>query len=246
VSKNTAYLSYKPIIPQGTELIFLIAFMGWMPAPLDISIWHSLWTIEKNKKLKKIKINIGLQDFNVGYFTTIFLGICFMGLGALVMFNSNTEFSESGSIFADQLINLYTSNLGENFYIFIAIAALTTMFSTSLTTLDASPRAMEKASELLFPRLKKLNYLFWISCLSIGTCLIFLFLLSEMGKLVQIATVLSFITAPFYAILNYVLVTSKQMPEKYKPKKFIKILSLMGIIFLSTFSIGYLIIVLKL
>jgi len=67
-----------------------------------------------------------------------------------------------------------------------------------------------------------------------------------MGKLVQIATVLSFITAPFYAILNYVLVTSKQMPEKYKPKKFIKILSLMGIIFLSTFSIGYLIIVLKL
>ena len=246
VSKNTAYLSYKPIIPQGTELIFLIAFMGWMPAPLDISIWHSLWTIEKNKKLKKIKINIGLQDFNVGYFTTIFLGICFMGLGALVMFNSNTEFSESGSIFADQLINLYTSNLGENFYIFIAIAALTTMFSTSLTTLDASPRAMEKASELLFPRLKKLNYLFWISSLSIGTCLIFLFLLSEMGKLVQIATVLSFITAPFYAILNYVLVTSKQMPEKYKPKKFIKILSLMGIIFLSTFSIGYLIIVLKL
>ena len=246
VSKNTAYLSYKPIIPKGTELIFLIAFMGWMPAPLDISIWHSLWTIEKNKKLKKIKINIGLQDFNVGYFTTIFLGICFMGLGALVMFNSNTEFSESGSIFADQLINLYTSNLGENFYIFIAIAALTTMFSTSLTTLDASPRAMEKASELLFPRLKKLNYLFWISSLSIGTCLIFLFLLSEMGKLVQIATVLSFITAPFYAILNYVLVTSKQMPEKYKPKKFIKILSLMGIIFLSTFSIGYLIIVLKL
>ena len=227
-------------------MIFLIAFMGWMPAPLDISIWHSLWTIEKNKKLKKIKINIGLQDFNVGYFTTIFLGICFMGLGALVMFNSNTDFSESGSIFADQLINLYTSNLGENFYIFIAIAALTTMFSTSLTTLDASPRAMEKASELLFPKLKKLNYLFWISCLSIGTCLIFLFLLSEMGKLVQIATVLSFITAPFYAILNYILVTSKQMPEKYKPKKFIKTLSLMGIIFLSTFSIGYLIIVLKL
>ena len=246
ISKNTAYLSYKPIIPQGTELIFLIAFMGWMPAPLDISIWHSLWTIEKNKNSKKVNIDIGLHDFNVGYFTTIFLGICFMGLGALVMFNSDIEFSESGSVFADQLINLYTSNLGENFYVFIAIAALTTMFSTSLTTLDASPRAMEKTSELLFPKSKKLNYLFWISSLSVGTCLIFLFLLSEMGKLVQIATVLSFITAPFYAVLNYILVTSKQMPENYKPKKFIRILSLIGIIFLSSFSIGYLIILLKL
>ena len=28
VLKNTAYLSYKPIIPQGTELIFLIAWNG--------------------------------------------------------------------------------------------------------------------------------------------------------------------------------------------------------------------------
>ena len=31
------------------DLAFLIALMGWMPAPLDISVWHSVWSIEKEK-----------------------------------------------------------------------------------------------------------------------------------------------------------------------------------------------------
>tara|TARA_B110000483_G_scaffold216948_1_gene268944 strand:+ start:1879 stop:2223 length:345 start_codon:yes stop_codon:yes gene_type:complete len=30
-------------IPEGSvEITFLIAFMGWMPAPFDVSVWHSL------------------------------------------------------------------------------------------------------------------------------------------------------------------------------------------------------------
>ena len=38
------------ILPTGTiEITFLIAFLGWMPAPVDVSIWHSIWSVEKNK-----------------------------------------------------------------------------------------------------------------------------------------------------------------------------------------------------
>ena len=39
-----------------------------------------------------------------------------------------------------------------------------------------------------------------------------------MGFLVKIATVLSFLTAPFYAILNYYLITSKHTPKEWQPK----------------------------
>ena len=46
--KNTADVSWAQQIPDTAVGIgFLIAFMGWMPAPLDISIWHSMWTLEK-------------------------------------------------------------------------------------------------------------------------------------------------------------------------------------------------------
>ena len=238
--KNDNSLSFQQVFPEGTGLLFLIAFLGWMPAPLDISIWHSIWTLEKNKSQQnKTTLKESLFDFNVGYIATTFLAICFVGLGALVMFDSGLEFSSKGGVFAGQLIELYTSNLGEAAYGLIAIAAFSTMLSTTITTLDASPRAMSKTIQLLFDRLDS-SYFLWLLILSIGTIGIFLFLLSEMGKLVQIATVLSFITAPLYAFLNYRLVISKQMPEKYRPNKELRILSIIGLLFLSGFTLFYL------
>ena len=232
-------ISFIQVFPQGSSILFLAAFMGWMPAPLDISIWQSLWALEKNKD-KTISVKEGLFDYNIGYIITILLGVCFMGLGTYVMYNSGASFSNSGGVFAKQLIDLYTLTLGEAFYIFIAIAAFTTMFSTTLTTLDASPRAMEKTCMLLFSNVRNLNYRFWIILLAVGTVAIFTFLLSEMVTLVQIATILSFITAPFYAYLNLKLVTSDQIPKEHKPGKGLIFLSILGLTFLALFAIGFL------
>lgn len=238
-SHSEESISLIQVFPQGSSILFLAAFMGWMPAPLDISIWQSLWALEKNKD-KTISVKEGLFDYNIGYIITILLGVCFMGLGTYVMYNSGASFSNSGGVFAKQLIDLYTLTLGEAFYIFIAIAAFTTMFSTTLTTLDASPRAMEKTCMLLFSNVRNLNYRFWIILLAVGTVAIFTFLLSEMGTLVQIATILSFITAPFYAYLNLKLVTSDQMPKEHKPGKGLIFLSILGLTFLALFAIGFL------
>jgi len=233
---------FTQILPSGTiEITFLIAFLGWMPAPLDISVWHSLWTLEKDKSIHlKTKPNQAIFDFNIGYLGALFLGVCFVVLGALVMYNSGETFSNNGGVFASQLINLYTKNLGSFFYIFIAIAAFTTMFSTTITTLDASPRAMAKTTEILFNKKTKFNYWFWILFLAFGTFIILHFFLSNMGLLVKIATVLSFLTAPFYAILNYILITGKHTPKEHRPNTYLKILSLLGIIFLIGFSIWFL------
>ena len=171
---------------------------------------------------------------------TIFLGTGFVLLGTLVMHNSGETFSGSATAFSSQLIGMYTTNLGHWAYIIIGLAAFTTMFSTTLTTLDASPRAMEKTTKLLLNKTTKLNYGFWIVLLSIGTIFIFLFLASEMGLLIKIATILSFVTAPFYAIINYILISSKHTPKNYHPSKTMHTLSLLGIAFLLGFSIWYL------
>ena len=239
LNSNTT-VEIKQIMPSNFEgIIFLAAFMGWMPAPLDVSIWQSIWTKEKISLDKTINYKTALFDFNIGYLTTIFLGICFIGLGAFVMNNSGESFSNNGGEFAGQLINLYTSSLGENMFLLIAIAAFTTMFSTTLTCLDASPRAMGKSLNLL--GYKKLGgYTFWLVLLSFGTFMIFVFLMSEMGSLVRVATILSFVTAPIYAILNYTLITSQFMPKHNRLNFGMKIYSILGIIFLTFFSIWYL------
>ena len=238
-TNNETPISFAQVFPESSGLLFFIAFLGWMPAPLDISIWHSIWTLEKNKTKAKNTLKESLFDFNVGYIATIILALCFLGLGALVMYHSGAQFSSQGGLFAQQLIQLYTTNLGQAAYGIIGIAAFTTMLSTTITTLDASPRAMSKTVQLLF-RKEKNFYLTWMLILAVGTALIFLFLRSEMGQLVQIATVLSFITAPLYALLNYRLVTSKAMPEAFKPKTGLRILSILGILVLTGFTLFYL------
>lgn len=227
-------------LPKNTlEWTFLIAFMGWMPGPLDISVWHSVWVIEKKKLIPSTSLKSSLFDFNIGYLVTFVLGLCFIILGATVMYGTGVSFSSSGALFAGQLIGLYTSLMGSGWFVIIAIAALTTMVSTTLTTLDASPRVMAHTSKLLrLPILKKQQS--WILILTLGTCLIFVFLASEMGLLVKIATILSFITAPFYAALNLKLVTSKHVPVKDQPKKWLQVASVLGILFLLGFSCVYL------
>ncbi len=239
-SGSNEVISLKQVLPENKiEIAFLIAFMGWMPAPLDISVWHSLWSIEK-KKDTILKPKEALFDFNIGYLSTIILGIGFVSLGALIMHNSGETFSKSASVFSSQLISMYTKSLGSWAYLFIGIAAFTTMFSTSLTTLDASPRAMHRTSQLLFKNSFKKGYILWIGLLTVGTILILLFFISEMGLLIKIATILSFITAPFYAIVNYKLISSKHTPKEWRPSKPLHVLSLLGILFLIGFSIWYL------
>ncbi|MEN8857069.1 MAG: Nramp family divalent metal transporter [Flavobacteriaceae bacterium] len=240
--KTEQSFNFTQIIPKGTiEITFLIAFLGWMPAPLEISIWQSIWSLEKEKTThQKITPKQAIFDFNVGYIGTLFLAVCFVVLGALVMYNSGESFSNKGGVFAQQLIELYTKNLGSLAYVFIAIAALTTMFSTTITTLDASPRAMSKANELLFPKKLKLSYWFWILLLGLGTYIILRYFRDNMGLMVKIATILSFLTTPFYAILNYVLITGKHTPKEHQPSIYLKILSICGIVFLVGFCLWFL------
>jgi len=229
------------VLPKNNiEIAFLIAFMGWMPAPLDISVWHSIWTIEKNKSDGIQEMKTTLFDFNVGYFGTIILGISFVLLGYFVMNGSNLSFSSSATTFATQLIKMYTSTFGSWSYILIGLATFTTMFSTTITTLDASPRAMHKATELISNKKIKNGYIYWLFFLVIGTITIFFNFNSEMGTLVKVATIVSFITAPFYAIINYILISSSHTPEKYRPTTFMHILSTIGIFFLLGFGIWYL------
>ena len=240
VGPETA-LNFSQVLPtDALSVTFLIAFMGWMPAPLDISIWHSIWTVEKQKLNSTITRKQSRFDFNVGFITTIILGVGFLALGAIVMHNSGESFSAKGGEFANQLISMYTFSLGQNAKIIIGIAALTTMFSTTLTTLDSSPRVMSLTTELLQGKLFKNGYFFWLALLVIGTLAIFLFFVSEMGVLIKIATILSFLTAPFYAIINFKLITGKNTPINARPSKSLQVYSLICIGILVAFTIWFL------
>lgn len=237
----------KPQVWSISGIAFLVALMGWMPSAIDISVWHSLWTVERSKETKhQPSLKEALFDFNLGYFGTAILALGFLTLGAMVMYGTDSSFSPTGAGFARQLIDIYVSTLGEWSRPIIGIAAFTTMFSTTLTVTDAFPRVLRRSAEIIFENQYKdrnSNYLYWLGMLVVlsGSLIIIGFLLNEMTLLVDLATTLSFLTAPIFAYINYRVVTGKTMPVEFQPKKWLRILSWFGIFFLGCFSIIFLI-----
>ncbi|MCD4695585.1 MAG: Nramp family divalent metal transporter [Bacteroidales bacterium] len=229
------------------DIFFLIAFVGWMPAPIDVTVWQSLWTKAKYKNLGYTpKLKHALLDFKIGYIGTAILAVFFLTLGALVIYGSGEDLSPDGVVFAGQLINMYTSNIGSWAYIIIAVAALTTMFSTTLTCLDAYPRVMKPVTEIIIPKIKSINRKYdwetwvWIIIVASGALILMSVLSSSMRTMVDIATTLSFVTAPVLAFLNYKVVTDKHMPKNAVPGAGLRIYAWAGMVFLSVFTLVYL------
>lgn len=227
-----------PSIWNHTGIFFLIALMGWMPAPIDLAVWHSLWTLEKKEdsghepSLKESRL-----DFNIGYIGTAVMSLFFVSLGALVMHGKEISFSDSAPGFAKQLIEMYVQNLGEWTWPIIVSAAFATMFSTTLTALDAYARVCSKTFEVLFPG-KKTSKAYGCSLLSIyfGVFLVLAIFHNQMLRLVDLATVLSFLSAPVLAYMNLKTVTQNFVAKEAQPPYWLITLSYMGIVFLLFFS----------
>lgn len=229
---------------RTTDILFLITFIGWMPAPIDLSVFSSLWGIAKAEQLGyKPELKDVLLEFRIGYIATALLAICFVVLGGLIMWGTGEVFSPKGTVFAGQLINMYTISIGNWAYWIISIAALTTMLSTTITVLDAYPRVLTPIYNHIFKDYfkNKLNNMtvYWLLMLIIGTSVIIVFLAESMAQMVNFATTLSFITAPIIAWLNFRVVTDKHMPIHARPGKLLRFMSWLGIIFFIGFTVVY-------
>ena len=226
------------------HLAFLIAFVGWMPAPIDISVWHSFWSYAKQKETgQRITLKDALLDFNIGYIGTAILAAGFLTLGAILMYGSGESFSPKGTVFAGQLIELYTNSIGSWAYVVIAIAALATMFSTTLTCLDAYSRVLKPTTEILIPKLKingNLLTWLWLVLVVSGSLVLIGIFSKNMTFMVDLATTISFVTAPILAYLNFKAVLSNSLEEGDKPKRWLRIYAVIGLVFLSLFSLAFL------
>ena len=227
---------------KTSNLFFLIAFFGWMPAPMDISIWHSVWRIEKNKSNTSAQKPSNM-DFHIGYFGTAILAFLFLGLGAFTLYGSGMELEAGGVAFSAQLIGVYTSLIGQWTLPIIGLAAVVTMFSTSITCLDAFPRSLAVAFELMDTTWsKRINYKVLLLTLTLGAGLILIFVLENMRQLVDFATTISFLTTPLLALLNYRSFSELKKTTGYRLPSWLKALSIASLVFLAGFAVYFLVV----
>jgi len=234
-----------PELWDAAGITFLIALMGWMPTPIEASVWPSLWTLERKKQTKyEPSYKEQLFDFHAGYLGSGVMSLFFLGLGALVLYGSGMQFSNSSIEFSGQLVSIYSKTFGNWSTPLMAAIALLTMFTTALTVIDGYPRSLEASVIQIFPSMKKFSpklYWVWVLFLSLVAVLIIGVFTSSMKTLLDVATIISFLAAPFFAFINYKVVTSNFIPREHHPPKWLKALSWLGIIFLLAFSILYII-----
>ncbi|WP_340103363.1 Nramp family divalent metal transporter [Rhodohalobacter sp. 8-1] len=232
-----------PEIWTVSGVAFLIALMGWMPIPIDASVWHSIWTLERIKQTRYTpKLRESLIDFNIGYIGAALFALGFLVLGAEVMFGSGEAFAASGVQFSQQLINLYTVTLGDWAYLFISACAFSTMFSTTFTVTDTYPRVCSELLNLRTPEtIDRGNLQYRVLLVGItATSVALLFLMGDRFRLlIDLATTLSFLTAPVLAYINYRLIFHSDVDPEFHPPGWLHYLAICGLFFLTGFALFY-------
>lgn len=251
---TTILVLYKPAVPRveafqmpawfdQAGVLFLISLIGWMPTAVEASSWISLWSLEKYKNLgQKPSLKEALQEFNSGYFATALLAVFFLIIGVRTLYGTGTELSGNSVVFAQQLTQLFTTHIGEWAYVFIAVSAFATMFSTCMTAHDAIARVSIDVLEYLQPArkkyVKKWHYGAAVLLLTGVNYLVLTALSANMGQLVALATFISFVLAPLVGYMNLKCVTGPDMEGHHKPGLGLRWLTYAGILFLSLFA-GY-------
>ena len=96
------------------NLAFLIPLMGWMPGPVEMCVWPSLWMFSRARDTEHTASPQEAEfDFNLGYGVTVVTALFFVILGSYTMYGSGDGMlAGSGVSFAQKLIQLYTAAMG--------------------------------------------------------------------------------------------------------------------------------------
>ena len=230
------------------KLGFLISLMGWMPCPVELCVWPSLWMFSRKKETKYMPtVSEAEFDFNLGYLITIITALFFLFLGAVTMYGTD-EAMLGGSAFASNLITLYTSSIGDWAKWIIIPSSFAAMFSTTLTCLDAYPRSVSSIQGLLTGKdqgrmessFENSRFQVWM-VMHIFSSLLALIIAKSGGiglkDFVFGAMTGSFLTAPIFAWMAMDTINSNLVPRKYHYGTFLNCLSWLGLLFLILFSL---------
>lgn len=220
------------------SLAFIVALMGWMPAPIEISAINSMWVVAK-KRFTKISYRDGLFDFNVGYIGTAILALVFLALGALVQYGTGEQVEQAGVKYIAQLIKMYSFAIGEWSAMLIAFIAFMCMLGTTITVIDGYSRANAEAFRILWNKTEssQVQLNIWMTIAAVSGIIIITMFMSDVAKMLRFAMICSFVSTPIFAWLNLSLV----LKGEYRVKGGLLWLSIIGLIYLTGFALLFIV-----
>nr|WP_298929261.1 divalent metal cation transporter [uncultured Erythrobacter sp.] len=217
-------------------ILFVVALAGFMPNPLDVSLTQSMWTAEAESRLKPGEgspLSEARSAFFVGYGVTALLAVCFCIMGAGVMHSAGIAPEASAVGFAQQIVELYSSVLGDWAAMLVAIAALSVMLTTLFVALDIGGRhvasfvqeTIGSAGHNAFDK----TYRIAVPALVVCTALVLFAFTAQFTVMLDLAISVSFVGAPIIATLNHLVVTRCEMDDNARPSPAVRALNIFAI-----------------
>ena len=246
----SSWLAADPSPWTLANLGFLIPLMGWMPGPVEMCVWPSLWMFSRARDTEHTATPKEAEfDFNLGYGITVLTAMFFVILGSYTMYGSGDGMlAGSGVSFAQKLIKLYTAAMGGWAAWVIIPAAFSAMFSTTLTCLDAYPRSIAAIQGLLrqsdsgdsAPGPLQRRFDIWV-VVHLLAAVVALVVAKGGGigvkDFVFGAMTGSFLTAPLFAWMAMDTINSSLVPQEHRYGPLTRAFCWFGLVFFSGFSL---------
>ncbi len=207
------------------SIAFMVALIGWMPTTIEVSVWYSFWVVERNATRKddpenpqslSEKSRVSVFDFNIGYLFCLVFAMVFLVLGASLIFGTGRSLSGSAIGFTAQLIQIFVSTLGDWSKPVVSVLIFIAMFSTCIAVADGFSHVASRGVQRVLASNKDKKettksedlhqhhkwYRFWVLMMAIGGWLVIYLFAGQLKSLVDFATTISFVFAPFFAYLN--------------------------------------------
>ncbi|WP_066643430.1 NRAMP family divalent metal transporter [Serinicoccus hydrothermalis] len=217
-------------------LPFLVAVIGWMPAPIEISALNSLW-VKAKAQGRRLAVRDVLFDFNTGYVVSTVLAVFFIGLGVFVQYGSGQELQMAGGAYIPQLMSMYGAAIGQWAVPLMALIAFACMFGTVISVVDGYARACAESVRLLRsrPEMSSRSKDLWITGISLIALAIVVWMSASLADMLRFAMVSAFLTAPVFAWLNFSIIRSERQLSGT-----MRVLSYVGLVFLVGFTLLFL------
>lgn len=217
-------------------LAFLVALVGWMPAPVEISALNSLWVKAKSQDRTLTRDGI-LFDFTTGYVVSGILALFFLALGVFVQYGSGEDLELAGGAYIPQLMGMYGAAIGQWAVPLMAVIAFFAMFGTIISVIDGYGRACAESVRLLRsrPEMSRRSKDAWVTAIAVLGLVVVVFMSAQLADMLRFAMVSAFLTAPVFAWLNFSLVRGER---QLSPT--LRALSWAGLVFLGGFAVLFL------
>ncbi len=242
-----------PGIPAGS-IALVAAILGWMPTGIDVSIWHSFWTVEKVRQLhpdaggagrdeRKRIVRLSMIDMRTGYLFSCGTGIVFVLLGAILLAGKGQMLQ--GAQFAETLSEAYTHIWGRWMYYVFMVGAFFALFSTSYAVMDGFSRSFSEAVGLLWTAARgtavRRKLYFGFAGASSGLALVTIFTVGNPVTLATGVAILTLAASPLLYALNLHCVRTQIDDRDLRPSGPLVAGSVAGIVLMTVtvFLYGY-------